>query len=172
MPQVEASKIVLTNRVIDLLNSIIRKQNSSQCIVKRARIILLAAQGIGNKPISRELGVDRRVVRHWRNKWYNSSETISEAESKHLNDKDFTQLILDILSDEQRSGAPATFTAEQILKIVAIACETPADSDREVSHWTPREIAEEAIKRNIVETISTRSVERFLKSGRNQTSSK
>jgi putative transposase len=169
MPKVEASKIVLTNIVTDLLNSIIRKQNSSQCIVKRARIVLLAAQGIGNNPISRELDIDRRVVRHWRNKWHSFTNRITKAESEGLTDKDFTQLILSILSDEQRPGAPATFTPEQKTKILAIACEIPADHNREISHWTPREIADEAVKRNIVKSVSTRSVGRFLKSGGNQT---
>src|SRR5207249_986229 len=51
-------------------------------------------------------------------------------------------------------------------EIVAVACEAPTDSGRPVSHWTPREVAEEVRKRGIVETISTRSVGRFLKSGR------
>jgi putative transposase len=47
-----------------------------------------------------------------------------------------------------------------------VACEDPAASGRPISHWTPREVAEEVRKRGIVETISTRSVGRFLKSGR------
>src|SRR5262249_61176449 len=63
-------------------------------------------------------------------------------------------------------ATPATFTAEQIVQIVAVACEDPADSGRPVSHWTPREVAAEVRKRGIVATISTRSVGRFLKSGR------
>jgi hypothetical protein len=42
----------------------------------------------------------------------------------------------------------------------------PAAADRPVSHWPPRELAEEAIKRGIVEKISPRTVERFLKGER------
>jgi putative transposase len=52
---------------------------------------------------------------------------------------------------------------------MAIACEPPERSGRPISHWTPREIAAEAIKRDIVDTISERHVGRFLKSGRPQT---
>jgi len=70
------------------------------------------------------------------------------------------------LTDTLRSGAPATFTAEQIVQIVAVACEHPAEAERPISPWTPREVADEVIKRGIVETISTRSVGRFLQSGR------
>ena len=71
-----------------------------------------------------------------------------------------------VLTDTPRSGTPATFTAEQIVQIVAVACEPPAESGRPISHWTPREVADEVRKRGIVETISTRSVGRCLKSGR------
>ena len=80
-------------------------------------------------------------------------------------DKALTTAIVAALTDHPRSGTPATFTAEQIVQIIAVACEDPADYGRPVSHWTPREVAEEVRKRGIVETISTRRVGRFLKSG-------
>jgi len=69
------------------------------------------------------------------------------------------------LADPPRAGPPAPLTAEQSVQIVAVACEDPADSGRPVSHWTPREVAEEVRQRGLSETISTRSVGRFLKSG-------
>src|SRR4029453_1853730 len=80
-------------------------------------------------------------------------------------EKALTTMIEEALTDHPRSGTPAIFSAEQIVQIGAVACEDPADSGRPVSHWTPREVAEEVRKRGIVETISTRSVGRFLKSG-------
>ena len=55
-------------------------------------------------------------------------------------------------------------TAEQIAQLYALACEPPAASDRPISHWTPRELADEARKRGIVERISERHVGRFFKS--------
>ena len=78
-------------------------------------------------------------------------------------DKQLQQLIVEALSDEKRSGRPATFTPEQICQIVAMACEKPEDSQRPTSHWTPREMAEELIKRGIVTSISPRTVGRFFK---------
>ena len=51
------------------------------------------------------------------------------------------------------------------MRIMALACETPASADRPVSNWTPRELADEAVKRGIVEQISPRTVERFLTVG-------
>ncbi len=49
---------------------------------------------------------------------------------------------------------------------MALACEKPEASERPVSTWTPHELAEEAVKRGIVEQISPRTVERFLKGER------
>jgi len=70
------------------------------------------------------------------------------------------------LTDEQRPGAPATCTFEQFMQIMALACEKPEASGRPVSTWTPRELADEAVKRDIVKRISPRTVERFLKGER------
>ena len=41
--------------------------------------------------------------------------------------------------------------------IMALACEKPEMADRPVSTWTPRELADEAIKRGIVTQISARA---------------
>jgi putative transposase len=62
------------------------------------------------------------------------------------------------------------FTAEQVVQIVAISCEDVTASAYPVSHWTPKEVAAEAMKRGIVGEISTRQVGRFLKRGGSQTS--
>lgn len=74
-------------------------------------------------------------------------------------------MVEELLSDKARAGAPATFSAEQIVQIIAISCEKPEDAGRPISHWSARELADEALKRQIVEQISRRSVGRFLKSG-------
>jgi transposase len=87
------------------------------------------------------------------------------AEAKGLNDKQLTQLIISVVQDWERPGTPATFSTEQVVQIVAIACESPCESGRPVSHWTAAELADEAVKRGIVEEISPRSVGRFLKRG-------
>ena len=47
-------------------------------------------------------------------------------------------------------------------QIMAIACEPPELSGRPVDHWTHRELADEAIKRKIVSSISPSQVGRFL----------
>jgi len=88
-------------------------------------------------------------------------ESLAAAE-KSATDKDFEKLVIAVLMDEARKGAPAKFSPEQVAGIIALACEPPSDSGLPVSHWTPPELAREAIKRGIVESISPRQVDRFL----------
>ncbi len=64
--------------------------------------------------------------------------------------------------DRPRSGTPPTFTAQQVVRIIALACEDPQEAGVPITEWTPRELAQKASERGIVETISARTVERFL----------
>src|SRR5204863_3759089 len=101
-------------------------------------------------------------IRRWRHRWAKTREVLAAAEKEGATDKDLEKLILAVLADDPRSGAPTTFTPEQVAGIIALACEPPADSGLPVSHWSPPELAREAIKRGIVENISPRHLDRFL----------
>ncbi len=73
------------------------------------------------------------------------------------------ELILDLLSDNPRPGAPPDFTPEQVTQIIALACSPPRDCGVELSHWTTTALAKEAVKQKIVDSISPASIGRFLK---------
>jgi hypothetical protein len=49
-----------------------------------------------------------------------------------------------------------------------MTCEKPSAGERAIGHWSQREIADEAMRRGPVPSISQRSVGRFLKRGRPQ----
>jgi putative transposase len=151
-----------------ILEQIVRRQTSPQHQVRRARIVLLAAAGEPNQCIAARLDIHREMVSVWRGRWAAAADRLTAATEAAIPEHELRALIQDILADAPRPGTPATFTAEQIVQIVALACTAPAESGRPVTHWTPRELADEAIERGIVATISPQSVERFLKSGRSQ----
>jgi len=131
-------------------------------LVERCRIVLLSAAGRLNEAQAQQLGVDRQRVRRWRHRWAAEMESLSAAEDAGASDVDLQQRIVQVLSDDARSGAPAKFSAEQIAGVIALACEPPSDSGLPVSHWTPPELAREAVRRGLVESISPRQVDRFL----------
>lgn len=159
----EATKIKLTLKTKEILEKFTRQSKCPQNLAKRIKIILMAADNIDNSKISRKLEIDRGIVRKWRNRWNEKVLKLKEAEEKNVKEKDITKIIIEILSDEYRSGTPATFAPEEIVKIVSIALEKPEDSGLPITNWSTTSIAKEAIKRNLVATISERSVGRFLK---------
>jgi hypothetical protein len=75
-------------------------------------------------------------------------------------------LLETVLADAPRAGAPDTFTPEQRVAIIAVSCEPPSLSGRPVSHWTPRELADEVVQRGIVSAISERTIGRLWEEAR------
>jgi putative transposase len=128
--------------------------------VRRGKIVLAAAEGQRNEQIARQLDCSPTTVRLWRRRW---AEAQAHLLAIQADQRELHAAIASLLADEERPGAPDTFTAEQIVQIVALACTPPADSGRPIDAWTPRELADEAVKRKIVSSISARSVGRFLK---------
>jgi putative transposase len=134
------------------LAQVIRRHRTPQQIALRARIVVAAAAGLSNTQIARQEGVSIVMVRRWRERWA-ALAPIPRAELSAE----------ERLADSPRPGAPARITADQICRIVALACEDPEDSGRPISHWTSREIADEIKKRDIVKDISPRHAARLLK---------
>jgi transposase len=130
-----------------------------------ASSILAAAAGTRNSQIAKQIQVHYETVQRWRDRWAAADSRLQAIEATGK-PKQLSQAIEDLLTDEPRPGAPATFTFEQFMQIRALACERPETADRPVSTWTPHELAEEAIKGGIVATISARTVERFLQGER------
>lgn len=160
MPGPKASAINLNQEAENGLTKLIKAHQTGQQIVLRARIILAAGQGHSNAQIGRALDIHLDTVRLWRQRW------------RLLEPIPLSELSLEErLEDLARPGAPARITADQRCQIEALACEKPEKSGRPISHWTHREIADELIQRQIVETISPRHAGRLLKRERSQTSS-
>lgn len=155
MSGLKRPKITLLPEDRQELLRLTRAHKTPQHLSFRAQIILRLDQGQRVIDVARGLGTSRTTVQLWRDHWLSRP---NDALSQRL-------------QDAPRPGAPATFGPEQWCQIIALACESPEDSGRPISHWTPRELADEAIQRGIVESISERHVGRFLKSGRSQTAS-
>ena len=153
MPGPKPPAVPLSAEERQALHTLIRAHKTPQHLSFRAQVILLLAEGLTAPDVARRLATTRTTVRRWRRHWLKRQDCA----------------VPERLQDAPRSGAPATFSAEQWCQIIALACEPPEASARPISHWTPRELADEARQRGIVATISERHVGRFLKSGRSQT---
>jgi putative transposase len=148
-----------------VLEHLLRQPSCPQALAFRARIVLAATTGQRNEPLAQHLGCTPKTVRKWRARWAAAEAQLAVAET---DEQALRTTIAEVLADAPRLGTPPTFSAEQIVQIIALACTPPADSGRPVDAWSPHELAAEAQKRQIVASISARSVGRFLKAGRSQ----
>jgi len=162
MPGPQPIQPELTAQQKEVLEHMARRQSSPQCLTKRVKIILVCTEEINNERVAQRLDLDRSTVRLWRERWFGAVPSLLTVEDKGATNKELARMIEEVLVDAPRSGTPGIFTPEQIVQTVALACEEPHNSERPISHWTPRELADELIKRNIVDYISPRSVGRIL----------
>jgi len=100
------------------LEDLARRRRTAQGLARRARIVLLAAEGLENKMIAAELGATEDTVGKWR--WR------------------FAERRLEGLYDEPRPGAPRQIGDDAIAETVRRTLEeTPADA----THWSLRSMA-------------------------------
>jgi hypothetical protein len=150
-------KVVLSERQQAELERLVRAYTTGQQLALRARIVLLAGDGWNNLQIARELGVDDETPGHWRKRWLQFAEVPLEEVS-----------VAKRLADAPKPGAPPKFTPEQVCQIIALACEQPSESGRPISQWSHGELADEIVRRGIVQSISPRHAGRLLKRSRSE----
>jgi transposase len=85
---------------------------------KRARVLLLAAEGAPNRQIATLVGMNQLTVAHWRRR--------------------FKQEHLAGLTDRQRPGRPPVYGHDQRLRILATVTQQPPDP---ASHWSHPQLA-------------------------------
>jgi transposase len=102
------------------LESWTRRRTSAQALALRSRIVLLAAEGLSNVEVARELGIQRNTVAKWRSR--------------------FVEHRLDGLTDEPRPGQPRKITDAKVEEVIVKTLEsTPKDA----THWSTRAMAAE-----------------------------
>jgi len=165
-----AAKVVITERQMDVLEEIVASRTAAVRLVQRAKIILLAFAKNNNEEISEIVDLNPLQVGRWRKRWQLDWERLISVECRESKTT-LRREIEKLLSDRPGRGRKPAFTTEQQAAVVAIACEDPEQSNRPISHYTRREVADEAVARGIVESISPSTVGEFLKSGRSETAS-
>ena len=154
MPGPRPPSVEVTDEERRELEGLVRRHTTGQQLAMRARIVLLAADGLNNSEIARPLALEADTVRLWRRRWLGwTGVALADVG------------VAARLADAPRPGAPARISPEQVTRIVALACEAPSASACPISQWSATELAAEIIRRGIVETISPRHAARLLKRG-------
>ncbi len=111
--------------------------------VQRAKALLLAYQhpDWSNTQIGQEVGCCRQTIREWRRKWCQEGT----------------------LEDRYRSGAPRRFSSLARTQIVALACTNPAEQGKVWKRWSGEKLAQVAVEKEMVESISPGTIRRWLR---------
>lgn len=103
------------------LGGLASRRKTAQGLAQRARIILLAAEGLENKDISLRVEAAPNTVGKWRRR--------------------FAKCRIDGLYDEPRAGAPRQIGDDEVAEIIRQTLET---TPRDATHWSLRSMAKAA----------------------------
>ena len=112
------------------LQSILRKPSATQREVRRARIVLLRSDGLGQQVVAEQVGVNRPVVVHW--------------------EKRFKQGGLEGLREARRSGRKPVIAPEIKAQIISEATRPPPGH----TQWSTRKMARaKGVSSHTVQTL-------------------
>jgi transposase len=120
MPGPAAPAVELTDDERAQLRRWSRRSTSANALAVRSRIVLAAAEGLGNTAIAAKVGVEVGTARKWRNRF------LAER--------------LEGVLDEPRPGRPRTVSDEQVEAVITRTLET---TPKNATHWSTRSLAAE-----------------------------
>jgi len=115
-----APAVFLTKEERTQLESYVRSRSIPNGLSARFRIILLAADGLGNKEISEKVNLSRASVGKWR--------------------KRYTEKRLEGLHDELRPGRPRSVLDEKVAGLIHKTLKTKPEG---ATHWSTRTMADQ-----------------------------
>jgi transposase len=156
-----AAKIEATGRQVELLESLSVSRSEPGAFVQRAKVILLARDGLANRRIASLVGLERHQVGLWRTRWAAAYDALCVVE--RTRSWELAAALRECLRDAPRSGSPGLFTAQQVTSIIDLACQAPQLAERPITRWTVRELHDEILKQQIVPSISRSQVGYLLR---------
>jgi transposase len=127
-----AASIALTAAEYRRLSSLVRAGTTPQRLVRRARVVLGSASGLGSRALARREQLSRTTVRRWLVR--------------------FVAKRCDGLQDRPRSGRPLGIKPRTRALVVALACSRPGDRDVPLSRYSLSELTVEVASQLEAET--------------------
>lgn len=144
MPGPQAIKVVVPENLrADLLRASTMERGSHRDVV-RARIVLLAEQGLTNSEIAAKAGCTERNVYRWRTQFALDPS-------------------LDSLKDRGRTGRPAKIPVDVRCELVKLACERPDKEKAPLRDIWTQESLQAALEEETGVRISLTEIRRLLK---------
>lgn len=131
MPRAPKTIVTMTEETRSQLTAIVQSRSMPQGFTRRARIVLMLADGIPAAEVSQRLGLSRPTVQKWRDRFIGQG--------------------LMGLYEERRPGAPRKFDDEQIALLIRQTLESKPEGS---THWSCRTLAlQSGISKSTVQRI-------------------
>jgi len=124
------------------LRAIVGQQRGEARLYRRARTVLLAAEGRSISAVAKTMGTCRSRVGDWLQR--------------------FRERRLEGLQDLHRSGRPVEITPLERHQVIAAACRSPVDFGLQRPLWDHATLARAVMSAGLVRSISPRTVGRIL----------
>lgn len=111
----------LTTEHKERLEKLVKSGMTPAIIVQRAKILLLKADGLSNEAIADKLGINKRTVLLWTQKYRNHSDT---------------ETLDDLLNVSAGRGPKEQISGEAKTWMIGIACQKPKDLGYAAETWT------------------------------------
>jgi putative transposase len=161
----QAVPIEIFERAEFVMDNELRKRQLPGHFKLRMQIVKMSKSHALNKDIASSLNCGVSTVRRWRKRWHEHYAGLVEYEKGHdgqpVTEKELLDKIKDIISDDQRAGAPCRISESEINRLVALACEEPEKFGAPFTHWTHERLSVQAAKMGI--QVSAAHVGRLLK---------
>src|ERR1700693_2076626 len=115
-----AENLVISAEDRRLLETWTRAHNAPQSVAMRCQVILLAADGVANNAIAKELGISRPTVLLWRSRF-----AVGGPQA--------------LVAVAPGRGRPRTITAAKVKRVVTATTQT---TPKTATHWSTRTMAE------------------------------
>jgi putative transposase len=112
--------MTLSAEECEQLSTIVNSRSLPHGLVRRARIVLMAADGISNNTIAERIGLSHQTVCQWRQRYLEQG--------------------IAGLNDELRPGRPRTISDDEVADLIHKTIETKPKNG---THWTIRAVADD-----------------------------
>ena len=140
MPRPKKHRVELSDSDRQRLHDLINKGHASARVIRRAHVLLLAAEDKEDKDVAAALHLNAQTVYQLRKRF-----ALEGLEAT--------------LFDKPRLGSKPMLDGKQEALLVALACSRPDERES----WTMQLLADKLVELNVVDAISDETVRRTLK---------
>jgi putative transposase len=140
MPRPKMHRVELTDKQVQRLHKLINKGHASARVIRRAHVLLLAAEDKEDKDVAAALQLNAQTVYQLRRRF-----ALEGLEAT--------------LYDKPRLGSKPMLDGKQEALLVALACSQPDERES----WTMQLLADKLVELKVVDRISDETVRRTLK---------